>query len=146
MLFIVSLERAGYKVDVADNGASAVDAFTVKRGELDVILMDLQMPVMDGLEAARRVRAMEAAIAPAGVEEKPSSSDEEARRRDSTTAFRRVIIIGMSANSDDETRSEALKSGMDYFIAKPFDLRRFKEALVLTSMSSLGTNEATTTT
>jgi CheY-like chemotaxis protein len=63
--------------------------------------MDLQMPVMDGLEATRKIRASEVGT------------------------HNRVFICGCSANSDQETIREAFGAGMDSFMAKPFTLKTF---------------------
>mmetsp|Transcript_26928 Transcript_26928/g.25788 ORF Transcript_26928/g.25788 Transcript_26928/m.25788 type:complete len:815 (-) Transcript_26928:30-2474(-) len=93
-----AMERAGYGVTVAENGFLALDILTQKHREFDVMLTDLQMPVMDGLELVKRFREIESG----------------------TDNLRSLLpIIGMSANSDDETRKSALEIGMDSFIAKP---------------------------
>ncbi len=83
----------GIAVDVAGNGAVAVDAAT--RSDYAVILMDMQMPVMDGLEATRCIRRI------AGREEVP--------------------IIAMTGNAYPEDRARCREAGMDDFIAKPVD-------------------------
>jgi len=74
---------------------------------IDVIVMDLQMPIMDGLEATRRIRAWEEANYP----------------------NTRQIIIGMSANSDAETMDEAFIAGIDDFLPKPFHIDVFNECM-----------------
>ncbi len=84
------------------------DAAPVKRG-YDVVLIDLQMPVMDGLEATRRWRKLEAEM-------------------NRTTPYRQ-LIIGMSANSDHETMEEALQAGVDDFMKKPFTLTNFQQLI-----------------
>lgn len=92
------LEMAGAVVDCAQDGKEAVDYFVDKRGrECDVILMDIQMPVMDGYQAARIIRASDCANA------------------------QDIPIIAMTADAFQEDVAAALEAGMNAHIAKPFD-------------------------
>ena len=88
------LEKAGYRVTLADDGAEAVAA--VARQTFDLILIDLNMPVMDGATAAARIRAGEA-------------------------HGRRVPIVALTAAVGTAEQAHALASGIDAFLAKPFD-------------------------
>jgi signal transduction histidine kinase/ActR/RegA family two-component response regulator len=94
-LAIWLLERHGYRVTLAANGALAVEAMA-HGGPFDAILMDVQMPVMGGLEATQAIRAQEAA------------------RTD-----RRIPIIAMTANAILGDREACLAAGMDDYISKP---------------------------
>ena len=89
------LEQMNCDVDLAENGQQAVELYRSRT--YDVVLMDCQMPVMDGLEATQVIRSIE----------KTSQSD--------TTP-----IIALSANALPEDRDECIKSGMDAFLSKPF--------------------------
>ncbi|MDW5595585.1 response regulator [Conexibacter stalactiti] len=89
---IATLERFGHRVDVAADGAEAVDA--VHRQEYDLVLMDVQMPNLDGLEATRRIR----------MELEPE---------------RQPRIVAMTANAFVEDRDACLAAGMDDFLTKP---------------------------
>jgi CheY-like chemotaxis protein len=91
------LERLPAKVTVAENGLEAVEAFGGQ--DFDVILMDLQMPGMDGYEAMRRIRAIEA---DAGRERTP--------------------IIVVSAHVRPHEVAEAKLAGADHHLAKPLDI------------------------
>ena len=102
-----SLEKMGHCVTKAENGAIAFEL--MKQRKYDVVLMDLQMPVMDGFTATASIR-----------------SHEETLKLSSNC---RQVIIGVSANSDDQTRTAALRSGMNAFLAKPFTMSRFSELL-----------------
>jgi CheY-like chemotaxis protein len=94
MLARTLLKKWGYEVEVANNGQEAVDLFA--RQAWDLVLMDMLMPVMGGLEATRRIRASE----PAG---------------------RHTPIIAMTANAMEADRLACLDAGMDAHVAKPFN-------------------------
>jgi CheY-like chemotaxis protein len=89
---ILILERLGYRADVAGNGVEVLQA--LGRQSYDVILMDVQMPEMDGLEATRRIR-------------------KDFSRRD------QPCIIAMTANAMKEDCEQCMAAGMDFFIGKP---------------------------
>lgn len=85
------LKRAGFHVDVAANGREALDTFTL--APYDIVLMDMRMPEMDGLEATRRLRASGA----------------------------NVPIIALTANASSSDRDDCFNAGMNDFISKPFE-------------------------
>jgi signal transduction histidine kinase/AmiR/NasT family two-component response regulator len=93
------LEPHGADVTVVENGAQAVDAFQAQA--FDLVLMDLQMPVMDGLAATRAIRAHEQARSGVG------------------TGLGRTPIVALSANAMAHHRQDALLAGADLHIAKP---------------------------
>ena len=95
----------GFDMDIVGDGQAAVEAWQL--GDYDVILMDIQMPVMDGLEATRRIRA------------------EEQR-----TGRPRTAIVAVSANAMNHQVSEYLAAGMDRHVAKPIELARLHGAIV----------------
>jgi CheY-like chemotaxis protein/HPt (histidine-containing phosphotransfer) domain-containing protein len=101
------LRRAGYEVDLAENGQEAVAAF--ERKAYDLILMDMQMPVMDGYKAAKAIRALE---------QIPGHSAPSAGR------LPRIPIIATTAHAMEGDRELCLEAGMDDYIAKP--LRKAK--------------------
>jgi two-component system, sensor histidine kinase and response regulator len=85
------LEQAGAHVTVAGNGSDALDLLRQRR--FDCVLMDVQMPVMDGLEATRRIRL--------------------------DPALRDLVVIAMTANAGTEDKNRCLAAGMDDFVTKP---------------------------
>jgi signal transduction histidine kinase/ActR/RegA family two-component response regulator len=99
-----TLAKEGHTVHIANNGLECLKMvqMTPESPRYDIILMDLHMPVMDGLEATRRIRALE------------KSAEEGGEQR-----LQRHLIIGLSANSDLSTSEKALSVGMDDFLAKP---------------------------
>lgn len=100
------LTNAGAEIIRASNGKEAVEAFAKSGvGEVNVILMDIMMPVMDGLEATREIRTM-------------NRSDASA-----------VVIIAMTVNAFAEDKSKALKAGMDDYLTKPLESEKLIRAL-----------------
>ncbi|MCA9070934.1 MAG: response regulator, partial [Planctomycetaceae bacterium] len=89
------LEKRGHSVQIANNGREAVDY--VKQSEFDVVLMDVQMPTMDGLQATQMIRQL--------------ADSEQAE----------IPIVAMTAHARREDRRKCLASGMDAYIAKPID-------------------------
>ena len=90
------LNAYGFEVDTAENGAVAVEKVsTAAPGQYDLVLMDVQMPIMDGYTATRRIRELE----------NPALAD--------------IPILAMTANAFDEDRRNALESGMNGFLSKP---------------------------
>ncbi|CCG39725.1 hybrid sensor histidine kinase/response regulator [Magnetospirillum molischianum] len=96
------LVKLGHRADVADDGGEAIER--VMRGDYDLVLMDMQMPGIDGLDATRSIRA----LAP------PKSN---------------IVIIAMTANAMTGDRDLCLTGGMDDYISKPIDRRRLAQCL-----------------
>jgi CheY-like chemotaxis protein len=96
------LGKLGYQAELAANGAEAVTAVAART--YDLILMDCQMPVMDGFEATRRIREAQAGT-------------------------RRVPILAMTANAMQGDRERCLQAGMDDYIPKPVTLDALRIAL-----------------
>ena len=100
------LNEYGFVVSTAENGQEAVEKVSAAEpGAYDLVLMDIQMPVMDGYEATRRIRALD---------------DPQAAS---------IPIVAMTANAFDEDKRSALKCGMNGFISKPIVLDEVIEAL-----------------
>jgi hypothetical protein len=104
------LEQAGHQVTTADDGQAGLTLWQQRR--FDAVLMDIQMPVLDGLSATREMREIE-------------------RQQ----GLRRTLVIAMTANAMSGDRERCLAAGMDDYIAKPF--RREELGLALARASSL---------
>ena len=95
------LAKLGVAADLAENGAMAVER--VRSGSYQVVLMDMQMPVMDGMDATRAIRSLALSTQP--------------------------WIIAQTANAFDTDRERCLEAGMDDFLSKPFRMDRLREKL-----------------
>ena len=93
---IAILNEYGFQVHTAENGAEAVEKIRNSApGDYELVLMDIQMPVMNGYEAAKQIRALD------------------------DPALAEITILAMTANAFDEDRKKALECGMDGFLSKP---------------------------
>jgi CheY-like chemotaxis protein len=95
------LERMGLRAEVVGDGRAAVDA--VGSGQFDLVLMDVQMPEMDGLEATRQIR--------------------------SAWPDRRLRIVGLTANAMAGDREACLAAGMDDYVSKPIRPEELEAAI-----------------
>ncbi len=95
-----SLRKYNHIVQIANNGLEALEVF--KKQKFDVILMDIMMPVMDGLEATVKIREYE----------------------ESNNITEKTPIIAVTANTMDNDREKCLSYGMNEFMAKPFDAQK----------------------
>ncbi|MBJ7416246.1 MAG: response regulator [Niveispirillum sp.] len=102
MLVRTILEKAGHRVNVVENGAEAVEDVTRGNGTYDLVLMDVQMPILDGMEATRRIRQ-------AGYDSLP--------------------ILALTANVLKEEREACLEAGMNGHIAKPVSPQALNQAI-----------------
>jgi signal transduction histidine kinase/DNA-binding response OmpR family regulator/HPt (histidine-containing phosphotransfer) domain-containing protein len=98
------LESFGITVDLADNGVQAITKLLKDRNRYDIVLMDIQMPEMDGLEATRRLRASQ--------------------------QLGRLPIIAMTAHAMDSERRRCLEIGMNDFVTKPIDPDLLRDILI----------------
>jgi osomolarity two-component system sensor histidine kinase NIK1 len=97
-----SLKKYNHDVIIANNGVEAIEKF--RENKFDVILMDIMMPVMDGLEATIKIRE----------EEKINNVE------------KRTPIVALTANTMDNDRDKCISYGMDDFLSKPFDIEKLK--------------------
>jgi signal transduction histidine kinase/ActR/RegA family two-component response regulator len=111
-LAVSLIERAGHRVTLANNGEEGLHA--AMRQAFDLVLMDMQMPVMDGLQATRAIRAHEAAL-----------------------QLARMPIAAMTANALPSDRQACEDAGMDDFLSKPFKAEELRE-LLRTAQERLG--------
>lgn len=96
------LGRMGFKADAVENGQKALDA--LKREPYDLVLMDIQMPVMNGLDATKRI-----------IKDFPSN--------------KRPVVIALSADAFDESRKLGLEAGMDMYLTKPVRPEELQDVL-----------------
>jgi len=105
------LAKAAHRVDTVSNGAEAVQA--VRQGHFDVVIMDVNMPVLDGLAATRLIRAL-------------------------GTRVHQPVVVALTANATAESRRSCLAAGMDLFLSKPVSPAELASAL-RTVAEALGT-------
>lgn len=98
-----SLKKYDHNVTIANNGLEALDKF--RESQFDVILMDIMMPEMDGLEATVKIRELETV----------------------NNLSTRTPIIALTANTMDNDRDKCISYGMDEFMSKPFDIEKLKQ-------------------
>ncbi len=101
----VILEEQKIRVEVAEDGQQAVDLFAANPDRFDAILMDVQMPIMDGYEATKAIRLID------------------------TPRAKTIPIIAMTANAFVEDKQRAMEAGMDDHIAKPIDVNQMNRTL-----------------
>ena len=100
------LKESGFVIEIADDGNIAVEKMAAaKPGQYDLILMDIQMPMMNGYEATKRIRAMESSYC------------------------RQIPIIAMTANAFEEDKALALQAGMNDYIAKPIQIDKMLKVI-----------------
>ena len=104
MLAVALVNAAGHQADVAADGFEAVEA--VNNRPYDIVLMDIQMPDMDGFEATRRIRSLNRQVAS-------------------------IPVIAMTANAMKGDRERCLEAGMDDYVSKPVDAAKLLEKLAL---------------
>ena len=104
-VIMIMLRRLGWESEFAENGRELLDL--VRNKDYDLIFMDVQMPIMDGLEATRRLRA-----------------------GDAGEGLKDVKIIALTANALSGDEARCLESGMNAYMTKPLKLRRLKQAIM----------------
>ena len=104
-LITAALNRVGHKVDSATDGAAAIVKFT--ENSYDAILMDIMMPVMDGISATIEIRKIE-----------------QARQKNE-----HVKIIAITANAFEDDRTKFFESGMDFYLNKPVEIEELQRIL-----------------
>ena len=120
------LTKAGYQVETADTGKKAVDKFISSSGKFDLIIMDMQMPEMDGIEATNLIRKWEEK----NIDQRSKIKGEEkvnplASSFELLAHMKRVPIVALTANAIKGDKEKCLESGMDDYITKPIDREIF---------------------
>ncbi|WP_172959726.1 PAS domain-containing hybrid sensor histidine kinase/response regulator [Thiomicrorhabdus aquaedulcis] len=111
LLIKAILSKLGHRVSLADNGLKAVELVQTYGDEFDLVLMDMQMPIMDGISATQAIRLL-----------------------DSRNA--NIPIVALTANAMDGDRARVLQAGMNDYLSKPIDIQALKRALAVWSLVS----------
>ena len=124
-ILIALLEDTGLSIDCAENGAEALQMIEAAPEKYDIVFMDVQMPVMNGYEATRRIRAFEADRL------KGSNGMEFAQQtpKQLLEFSKRIPIIALTANVFKSDIEDCLAAGMDDHLGKPLDIDRVIEKL-----------------
>ena len=133
------LKRWGYKTHLVSNGKDAVNLLEANT-HIDLVLLDIMMPEMDGFDATRAIRAREASFvktSASSVEprEAPDSETSDSKTNDASrtthhaSSARRIPIIAMTANARQEDQDRCLAAGMDDYLSKPVQAKLLAEAL-----------------
>ncbi|MDR0497839.1 MAG: response regulator [Treponema sp.] len=122
-ILVTLLEDLELVIDTAENGKVALDMITRAPDKYDLVLMDMQMPEMDGLEATRRIRALEEEL-------RSSSKASEFPKETPGKPFQGVPIIAMTANVFKEDVENCLAAGMNDHVGKPIDIEVVIETLL----------------
>ena len=105
------IKRMGYKIDIVSDGLEAVEMIK-ENGPYDIVLMDIQMPNMDGLEATKEIRKWE-------METHDSSAQ----------SLNRIPIVALTANAMAGDRERYLEAGMDDYLSKPFKREKIQRVI-----------------
>ncbi|MBU0944499.1 MAG: response regulator [Proteobacteria bacterium] len=116
------LEDAGHQVTVANNGKIALNELA--QHDFEVIFLDMEMPVLNGIETAKIIRSCEAGTVLSGQRSVFPITALVDRYRG-----KRLAIIAMTGNNDEESRVRCRDAGIDTFLAKPYSLQDFSEVL-----------------
>ena len=114
-LMKVLLTREGYQVDVASNGLEAFDA--IKYQQFDIVFMDLRMPIMDGMEASRRIREWE-------------------------NGGQHTFIVALTASYLPEEGQRLFEAGIDNYISKPFEMEHIQRMLKYSAAARLASQKS----
>ena len=132
------LEKHGHTVETAENGSQSLKRLTASREDFDLLITDLQMPVMDGFESVRRFREFEQQQLQQEPQQQKQPQQEsqlqleqqrEQQEQQQPQPAMRLFIVGMSAKADEETKSDVFSVGMDAFVPKPFDYKTLVDEL-----------------
>ena len=105
----IMLSKAGYQVEVANNGKEAIDILMGRPDDFDLIFMDVQMPELDGLAATREIRRLE----------KERTVQPSQRKDPHQSSIHGIPIVAMTANAMKGDRELCIEAGMNDYVSKP---------------------------